>query len=61
DGQRFVHAPLRLSVFIEAPHSAIEAILAKHSTLRDLVAGGWLHLFALDGAQCQPVRRQAMS
>jgi uncharacterized protein YbcC (UPF0753/DUF2309 family) len=49
DGTRFVHEPLRLSVFVEAPQDAIDAILAKHAHVRALVENGWLHLFRLEG------------
>jgi hypothetical protein len=38
---------LRLSVFIEAPHEAIDAVIAKHGGVRDLVENHWLHLFAI--------------
>jgi len=48
DGERFVHEPLRLSAFVEAPRAAIDAVLAKHATVRDLVANGWLQLHAID-------------
>ena len=47
DGERWVHEPLRLSVFIEAPESAIEEVLARHETVRQLVDNGWLHLFRI--------------
>jgi uncharacterized protein len=47
DGRRFVHEPLRLNVFIEAPEAAIEQVMAKHAGVRDLVANGWIHLHAL--------------
>jgi uncharacterized protein YbcC (UPF0753/DUF2309 family) len=49
DGVRWVHTPLRLSVFIEAPCPAIEAVMRKHRKVRELVENGWLHLFQLDG------------
>jgi uncharacterized protein YbcC (UPF0753/DUF2309 family) len=48
DGQRLQHEPLRLNVFIEAPIEAMNAIIAKHESVRHLVDNGWLHLFALD-------------
>jgi len=48
DGEFFRHAPLRLSVFIEAPKEAIEAIVEKHAHLKQLVQNEWLHLFSLD-------------
>ncbi|MDP3277447.1 MAG: DUF2309 domain-containing protein [Deltaproteobacteria bacterium] len=51
DGARWVHTPLRLSVFIEAPRAAIDGVLAKHAHVRDLVTHGWLSLFQLDEAE----------
>jgi uncharacterized protein YbcC (UPF0753/DUF2309 family) len=51
NGERWMHPPLRLSVFIEAPHEAIDRVLDKHAKLRELVDNEWLHLFQLDAAQ----------
>jgi uncharacterized protein YbcC (UPF0753/DUF2309 family) len=51
DGKRWVHTPLRLSVFIEAPRAAIDGVLEKHAQVRDLVANGWLSLFQLDAEE----------
>jgi uncharacterized protein YbcC (UPF0753/DUF2309 family) len=48
DGERFMHTPRRLSVFIEAPQAMIEAVIAKHAIVRQLVENGWLHLFRID-------------
>ena len=48
DGTRFVHEPLRLSVLIEAPPAAMDAVLARHVAVRQLVENGWLHLSAID-------------
>ena len=48
NGERWMHAPLRLSVFIEAPRRAIERVLEKHPKLRELVENEWLHLFQID-------------
>jgi uncharacterized protein YbcC (UPF0753/DUF2309 family) len=45
DGRRWVHEPLRLSVFIEAPAEAIDDVIAGNTTVHDLVANEWLHLF----------------
>ncbi len=50
DGTRWLHSPLRLSVFIEAPTHAIEAIVSKHAKVRALVENEWLFLFQLDAA-----------
>jgi len=47
DGERFVHEPLRLHVFVEAPRDPIDRIIERHVLLRDLVDNGWLHLFRL--------------
>ncbi len=51
DGTRWIHTPLRLSVFLEAPRAAIDAILAKHEGVRQLVDNEWLSLFALDAGE----------
>ncbi len=48
DGEKWMHEPVRLSVFIEAPCSDIDAVIAKHEGVRHLVENGWLHLFAID-------------
>ncbi|EAQ96344.1 hypothetical protein KT71_13195 [Congregibacter litoralis KT71] len=47
DGEKFVHEPRRLSVFLAAPISAINRILDKHPQLQQLVDNGWLKLFAV--------------
>jgi len=47
DGKRFVHEPLRLNVFVEAPLDAIDAVIAKHEAVANLVNNRWLHLFAI--------------
>ncbi len=59
DGERWIHEPLRLHVFIEAPRERIAAILAKHKNVRLLVEHGWLLLFAIEDEgetyhQCLP-------
>jgi uncharacterized protein YbcC (UPF0753/DUF2309 family) len=48
DGEKWMHEPLRLSVFIEAPRSDIESVIAKHESVRQLVENAWLHLFAIE-------------
>ena len=45
-----MHEPMRLNVVIEAPIEAMNAILAKHASVRALVDNGWLHLYALGDA-----------
>ena len=58
DGERFVHTPRRLSVFVEAPREAIDGIVARHETVRRLVENGWVHLFQLDGETKQVFARR---
>ncbi len=48
DGEKWMHAPLRIAVFIEASRPAIDRILERHPKVRELVDNEWLHLFALD-------------
>lgn len=47
DGQQWVHQPLRLSVYIQAPRAAIRDILTKHDNVRQLVENQWLFIFRL--------------
>ena len=48
DGRQWVHTPLRLSVFIEAPRDRIDSVIAAHETVRQLAANRWLYLFRVD-------------
>lgn len=48
DGLTLRHTPLRLSVFIEAPRTSIEAVMNEHETVRQLVENQWLHLFRIE-------------
>jgi uncharacterized protein YbcC (UPF0753/DUF2309 family) len=48
NGETWMHEPLRLSVFIEAPSSDIDAVITNHESVRQLVENGWLHLFAIE-------------
>lgn len=48
DGENYQHEPLRLNVIIEAPIEAMNTILKKHSSVRNLCDNGWLHLLAMD-------------
>ena len=58
DGERLVHEPLRLSVFIEAPEDAIESIIQKHEVVRDLVDNDWLLLLQIHPEDKVVRRRQ---
>ena len=61
DGTRFVHEPMRLNVFIEAPLDALSGVIAKNETVRNLVDNRWLHLFAIgdDGRVTHRYRRDS--
>ncbi len=48
DGDRYVHEPRRLTVLVAAPRTAIDAVLAEHASVGDLVEHRWLTLFAID-------------
>jgi uncharacterized protein YbcC (UPF0753/DUF2309 family) len=47
DGARYVHSPLRLSVFIAAPIEAMNDVLAGNEMIRQLSDNRWLHLYAM--------------
>ncbi len=60
DGEKWVHVPLRLAVFIEASQASIDGVLATHAKVRELVDNEWLHLFQLDaGTRTLAARRSA--
>jgi hypothetical protein len=48
DGKNYQHEPLRLNVFIEAPIDAMNDILEKHTSVRNLCDNGWLNLLAIN-------------
>ena len=50
DGKRWMHEPLRLTVVIDAPQEAIDAVIHKHAVLQQLLNNGWLHLWRFDVA-----------
>ena len=45
-GDQLVHEPLRLLAAVQAPLDRVAAIVERNPTLRDLVAGEWIHLVA---------------
>ncbi|HSN30177.1 MAG TPA: putative inorganic carbon transporter subunit DabA, partial [Kofleriaceae bacterium] len=51
DGEQWVHAPLRLAVFIEASRSAIDHVVEAHAKVRELVDNEWIFLHQLDAAE----------
>ena len=48
NGERWMHDPLRLAVYIAAPRDAIADVAARHDVVRDLIDNDWLYLFRLD-------------
>lgn len=57
DGERWMHPPLRLAVFIEAPREAIDRVLDNHPKVRELIDNEWIHLFQLDAAERTVIAR----
>lgn len=49
DGKDYQHPPQRLQVVIEAPMDAVNRILEKHESVRNLCDNGWLFLSLMDG------------
>ena len=47
DGRDWVHEPVRLSVFIEAPEAELDRVIEANQMVHDLVAHEWLHLFRI--------------
>lgn len=43
-----IHEAMRLQLVVEAKTSVLEAIYARQESLRELIAGGWLHLSTQD-------------
>jgi len=48
NGEQWMHEPLRLSVYIDAPADAISAIAERHEVVRQLIDNDWLYLFRID-------------
>ncbi|HSM76268.1 MAG TPA: DUF2309 domain-containing protein [Bryobacteraceae bacterium] len=49
DGDKWMHEPLRLQVFVEAPRARIDNVLAAQPKVRELVENEWIHLIAMEG------------
>ena len=43
-----IHEAMRLQILVEAKTSILEQIYASQESLRELIAGGWVHLSAID-------------
>lgn len=59
NGDRPVHVPLRLNVYIEAPQCPLDYLLARHPVLGALVGKGWLHMLRIDSETGEIYRRTA--
>lgn len=59
DGEKFVHEPLRLSVFVEASEAAIEGVIARHDIVRQLIEHQWLFLHAIEPGGARIRQRRA--
>lgn len=53
DGEKFVHEPRRLTVFIDVAPARIDAVLAAQPGVKQLFDHGWIHLVALQGAEAR--------
>jgi uncharacterized protein YbcC (UPF0753/DUF2309 family) len=48
DGNKWMHEPLRLSVYIDAPRNAIAKVVAENEVVRQLIDNEWLFCFRWD-------------
>ncbi|MGO2355992.1 MAG: YbcC family protein [Marinomonas foliarum] len=58
NGEKWMHTPVRLAVYIAAPKAEIEKIAAKHDIVRQLIDNGWLYLFQWEGDKIQRFYQQ---
>ena len=58
DGQKWMHTPVKLAVYVAAPKAAIEDIAAKHDIVRQLIDNGWLYFFQWEGDKIQRFYQQ---
>ncbi len=59
NGREWMHEPLRLNVYIEAPAAAIDGVLEKHAHVRALVENEWLFLHRIDSEGAGVFQRRA--
>lgn len=48
DGKQWMHEPLRLSVYIDAPRDYIAKVVEEHEVVRQLIDNEWLYCFRWD-------------
>lgn len=56
DGEKLIHAPLRLSVHVAAPVGAIDNVLRRQPALRQLCDRGWIRLVCLNAGTEEVLR-----
>ena len=49
DGEKLVHEPSRLHVFVDAEIDKVQKTVDGNQTVKDLVVNRWVYLFAADG------------
>jgi uncharacterized protein YbcC (UPF0753/DUF2309 family) len=59
DGENFRHTPQRLSVFIEAPRSAIDDVIKAHEVVQHMLNNEWLFLFHIEPGESAIARYHA--
>jgi uncharacterized protein YbcC (UPF0753/DUF2309 family) len=58
DGEKWMHEPLRLQVFIATPRERMDQVMRESKDVRNLVENEWIHLMSLEGDrifQCRKV------
>ncbi|KLU04815.1 hypothetical protein RISK_003083 [Rhodopirellula islandica] len=51
NGEHIEHIPLRLQTVVVANREAIDRVIAAHTTVRNLLQNGWVHLVAIENDQ----------
>lgn len=59
DGEKWMHEPLRLQVFIETSPERIDGVLHANPEVQSLVENGWIHLMSIAGNTIQERRGRA--
>lgn len=58
DGEKWMHEPLRLQVFVATPRERMDKVMRESTDVRNLVENEWIHLMSLEGDhifQCRKV------
>lgn len=49
DGEKLMHEPSRLHVFVDAEEAKVRKVVEGNATVKDLIQNRWVHIFASDG------------